>query len=369
MRLQPVLWTGRTGVAATTLMLGLLAAPGTGVRTPGLTRAGLSYPLDGIHSEADFEQRTLAGGCWLAGLPGFPRYNGRNVHAGIDLRADQGDPIYAVGPGIVDPCSDTVHRGYGPGWSPGYAVVVRGTEDGGGRYCIVYGHTQNHRVHGGDAVAAGQPLAEVGPWLPEDGGPHLHLTVRLGDLPTQGWGTPTMGPTTPQSGAESAMAPLDVVSLGYRDPRSLLRGETNLELLVGTASDGTRYPQLLLRYLAGYHPTEPAGATGGAVANALGLPSAGAGRPSDRVERSGDGVLQAFRGENGDAGALLLRNGAPHAIWVHGPIWDAYLKRGGPTRFGYPSAEEQVVGGVRVQQFAGAVIVWDPLTGVAIVPD
>jgi len=105
------------------------------------------------------------------------------------------------------------------------------------------------------------------------------------------------------------------------------------------------------------------------VANALGLPSAGAGRPSDRVEQCGDGVLQAFRAEGGEAGALLLRHGAPQAIWVHGPIWDTYLKRGGPARFGYPSAEERLVGGVRVQQFAEAAIVWDPLTGVSIVPD
>jgi murein DD-endopeptidase MepM/ murein hydrolase activator NlpD len=192
--------------------------PGPGAAT-GLQ---VCFPLDGLRCQQDLAGRLMSGGCWLAGLPGYPRYNGTHVHAGIDLRASLGDAIYALVDGTVDPASDVPHGGYGPGWTQGGAMIVRSILPDGSPYLIVYGHTQNHRVKGGDMVQAGQMLGEVGPWLDTEGGPHLHLTVRLGDLPRFGWGTPTLAGQPVREGAECAGSEEDVLKLGYRNPLVLL---------------------------------------------------------------------------------------------------------------------------------------------------
>jgi len=138
---------------------------GTALRA-GAQPAGFSYPLDGLNSVDDLRARMLSGGCWLSGLPAILPTTAANVHAGIDLRATLGDTIYAIAPGTVDPTSDMIHSGYGPGWTPGRCLIERCVLPDGTAYLAVYGHTQNHRVKGGDRVEAGQALAEVGPGSP-----------------------------------------------------------------------------------------------------------------------------------------------------------------------------------------------------------
>ena len=188
----------------------------------------VAYPFASVHNESELLSRLMCG--WLAGLPDHPRYNGTHVHAGVDLRATLGEPIVAILDGIVDPVSDTPHAGYGPGWTQGRVLIVRSArrpvvpEPAAASFLIVYGHTQNHRVKGGQRVRAGQVLAEVGPWLSAEGGPHLHVTVRLGDMPRYGWGTPTLAGNRLREGAEQVACEEDVLRLGYRDPLAALWG-------------------------------------------------------------------------------------------------------------------------------------------------
>lgn len=208
----------------------LLCASGLTAAPDGAPPAPVCYPFNTIHNDQELLGRIMSGGCWCAGLPGRPRYNGTHVHAGVDLRATLGEPICAIVDGIVDPRSDTPHSGYGPGWTMGGVMIVRsliprGPEDQQDvSLLVVYGHTQNHCVQGGDVVRAGQMLAEVGPWLQTEGGPHLHVTVRLGAMPRYGWGTPTLAGQPVREGAEVVACEEDVRRLGYRDPLSALWG-------------------------------------------------------------------------------------------------------------------------------------------------
>jgi murein DD-endopeptidase MepM/ murein hydrolase activator NlpD len=226
---------GRATAAMTTLRLPLLCAfvCAVGFALTGAAVAdtpAVSFPFPGVTDEAGLRARMMCG--WLAGLPGYRRYNGSHIHAGVDFRATLGEPILAILDGVVDPRSDTPHSGYGPGWTQGGVMIVRsplpGPEAPAGAsassFLVVYGHTQNHRVKGGDVVRAGQVLAEVGPWLASEGGPHLHVTVRLGDLPRYGWGTPTLAGNPVRDGAETAGCEQDVLNLGYREPLAALWG-------------------------------------------------------------------------------------------------------------------------------------------------
>lgn len=338
--------------------------------TPGLTAAGFSYPLDGIVDLTTFAARTLSGGCWLAGLPGFPRYNGRHVHAGIDLRASLGDIVYAVGPGVVDPASDVPHRGYGPGWSAGSVLIIRTVFPGGGGYLTVYGHTQQHLVRGGEAVKAGQPIAQVGPWNEDEGGPHLHLTVRVGELPAQGWGTPTFGEVGSRPGAEAATEPAAVVRLGYRDPRWLLSGLVDREMLVGRMADQGRDARLVARYQMAFQSVPEASAPGGCVViNAVGLPCALNDGDSAFARARAGGVVQFFETEGGERSALMAADGGAAAFQVSGALGGAYWRRGGPERFGYPLGEQELREGRIRQCFARAVLLVEEDGSVMIVPN
>lgn len=180
------------------------------------------YPLPHIRSRVDLQGRLMnGGGSWLAGLPGRPSYNGTNVHAGLDLAANVGEAVCAVAGGVVDALSDHQHAGYGPNWTRGGVIIIRSSSVDNLPYLIVYGHTQNHCVRGGQVVQPGGKIGEVGPWLPVQGGPHLHLTVRLGELPRYGWGTPTLIGQPLRDGAESVTCEDDVLRLGYVNPLDL----------------------------------------------------------------------------------------------------------------------------------------------------
>jgi murein DD-endopeptidase MepM/ murein hydrolase activator NlpD len=100
------------------------------------------------------------------GGPAFARRD--KFHAGIDLRGAAGDPIRAVGEGVV--------RRAGPRGGYGNAVEV----DHGGGVTTLYAHASEVLVNPGERVAAQQEIARVG----QSGratGPHLHFEVRHND--------------------------------------------------------------------------------------------------------------------------------------------------------------------------------------------
>ncbi|WP_245753239.1 M23 family metallopeptidase [Geodermatophilus ruber] len=86
------------------------------------------------------------------------------LHAGVDIAAPIGTPIYAAHSGIVE------RAGTATGF--GLAVYIRG-DDGA---VTVYGHVNDYYVRAGERVVAGEPIAEVGN-RGQSTGPHLHFEV------------------------------------------------------------------------------------------------------------------------------------------------------------------------------------------------
>jgi len=92
------------------------------------------------------------------------------LHAGIDIGAPLGAPVYAMSDGVV------LYSGAAVGF--GQQIVLQ--HDGG--ITTVYGHMSQLLVRGG-RVQAGQPIALVGN-EGESTGPHLHAEVRIDGAPT-----------------------------------------------------------------------------------------------------------------------------------------------------------------------------------------
>jgi murein DD-endopeptidase MepM/ murein hydrolase activator NlpD len=89
------------------------------------------------------------------------------LHAGIDIAAPIGTPVISPADGVV------LQAGAASGF--GLAVAV---QHGDGTI-TVYGHINQHFVSVGQAVAAGQQIAEVGN-RGQSSGPHLHFEVHTG---------------------------------------------------------------------------------------------------------------------------------------------------------------------------------------------
>jgi len=341
--------------------VGLVAGADDGFPSPS-TRY---YPLAGIRNEADLRSRMLSNGGWLAGLPGHPNYTGSNVHAGIDIRAQLGEPVIAVLDGIVDPASDTPHNGYGPGWTVGRVMIVRSALPDGTSFLLVYGHTQNHRVKGGDVVHAGDMLCEIGPWLVQEGGPHLHLTLRFGELPRWGWGTPTLPGKPLRDGAECAGSEEEVLALGYRNPLPLLLG------------GGVTPPQAVTWTAPPYVDPVPADLRQrfGLLCEALWRRLAPEGcaivpyqplkeqalKSADMV-RWGKTWTRTFVAEDGEVGAAMWPDGTEDIYWIGGPIWQAYAKAGGPDKLGMPCSIQHDWGDCIAQSYSNALIVYETAT-------
>ena len=86
-------------------------------------------------------------------------------HAGIDIQADLGTPVYAAAPGDV----------YFSGSAPGYGRVVKIEHMNG--FTSVYAHNLQNLVNAGDRVEAGAVIATVG----KSKGAvttHLHFEIR-----------------------------------------------------------------------------------------------------------------------------------------------------------------------------------------------
>lgn len=118
----------------------------------------------------------------------FGESNGRwwNKHTGLDLQAKYGSRVKAVAAGVV--IKTTYDRYYGR------IVVVRGNG-----YDVWYGHLAKIGVRLGDLLHAGSAIGKLGA-SGHVTGPHLHIEVRVHDLPTNPrhflWG-PTMGHPDP----------------------------------------------------------------------------------------------------------------------------------------------------------------------------
>jgi murein DD-endopeptidase MepM/ murein hydrolase activator NlpD len=104
-----------------------------------------------------------------------PIYGDRRLHAGIDLKASVGTPVYAAGDGTV------VFAGVKTGY--GNTIVI----DHGGQLATLYAHNSQLLVATGATVRRGQQIALAGA-TGNVTGPHVHFEVRRGGAPVDPMG-------------------------------------------------------------------------------------------------------------------------------------------------------------------------------------
>jgi murein DD-endopeptidase MepM/ murein hydrolase activator NlpD len=105
-----------------------------------------------------------------------PYYRVWQLHAGVDLAAAEGTPIYAAGDGQVA----------NAGWSGGYGnytCIYHGRYQGKG-LSTCYGHQSELLVHAGQQVHRGDLIGRVGS-TGASTGDHLHFEVRVDGSPVQ----------------------------------------------------------------------------------------------------------------------------------------------------------------------------------------
>lgn len=125
-------------------------------RPAGVASGAYAWPLRAYRLTSGFGRRSL----WVAGS---------NFHAGLDLAATTGTPIYAATAGTV------VQAGWG-GW--GLNVIV-GTGD---NVTNIYGHMSRTAVSSGETVKRGQVVGFVG-CTGACTGPHVHFEVQVNGAP------------------------------------------------------------------------------------------------------------------------------------------------------------------------------------------
>ena len=103
-------------------------------------------------------------------LQGFNTANGVK-HDGIDIKGQEGDPVYAVADGTVIYSNDTI-RGYGN-------MIILKHKNG---FVTVYAHNSVNMVKKGQTVKQGQIIARVG-HTGYATGSHLHFEIRLHAIP------------------------------------------------------------------------------------------------------------------------------------------------------------------------------------------
>ena len=95
------------------------------------------------------------------------------LHAGIDLAAPGGTPIYAAASGYVQVA----------GWSSGgygnYVIIYHGSMSDGNAYSTLYGHMRSVATSAGKYVKQGELIGYVGS-TGNSTGNHLHLEVWKG---------------------------------------------------------------------------------------------------------------------------------------------------------------------------------------------
>ncbi len=103
-----------------------------------------------------------------------PFTNARDFHAGIDLAAREGTPVYATGDGRVVFAGRYPLRRNVRWWRYCNLVVL----DHGRRYLTIYAHLQDVSVRRGQRVRRGEVIGTVGNtgWSTS---PHLHYEVRV----------------------------------------------------------------------------------------------------------------------------------------------------------------------------------------------
>ena len=162
------------------------SSPGQGRGISPVVR-GLLVPIDGADVPTDLDL-----------LPNSPRAYRAGWHEGIDFPADQGTPVRAAAAGtvvrvdreFVDWEAAAMDAGLEAAIALGYTPDetldrIRGRQvwiDHGRQVVTRYAHLDSVAdLRVGETVRRGQVIGSVGSTGFGEGGPHLHLEVRVGD--------------------------------------------------------------------------------------------------------------------------------------------------------------------------------------------
>jgi murein DD-endopeptidase MepM/ murein hydrolase activator NlpD len=134
-----------------------------------LSPTGFYYPTG---TQPFFYARWLASGC-----DGKSEYSSGTYHTGLDIRANLGDPVYAIAAGYVIELSDKPTSGWGnTGGVYNKGVLIKHHLKDGSSFVAIYGHLQTAiQLH--SYVQAGEVIGTIGDWSPT----HLHLTIAPGE--------------------------------------------------------------------------------------------------------------------------------------------------------------------------------------------
>lgn len=142
---SPTLGTGEDAVAYSS------PVPTRGISVPS------RMPLEGASLTSGFGMRT------------HPVLGGRRAHAGIDLAAPTGTPVYATADGIIGRAD----------WFSSYGLYI--SINHGASMETRYAHLSRLAVAAGDSVKKGDLIGYVGS-TGRSTGPHLHYEVRVDGL-------------------------------------------------------------------------------------------------------------------------------------------------------------------------------------------
>ena len=145
----------RSTVAGTAMIVEFATSPprpSARMRSGGVLPVGM--PVSAARLTSGFGMRT------------HPIRGGARAHAGIDLAAPYGSPVFATSDGVVGAA----------GWSGGYGLMI--TIGHGDGIQTRYGHLSRLNVAAGQEVVRGDVIGFVGS-TGESTGPHVHYEVRV----------------------------------------------------------------------------------------------------------------------------------------------------------------------------------------------
>lgn len=113
--------------------------------------------------------RTRSATTYTSSSGSVERYNPHQMHTGLDLQANEGDPVFAARGGVL------VHINLISGDTNDRRMFIRHSDPGAPSFITRYLHVKDPKINVGDSVDQGQCIAEIG--RPRD--PHLHFEIRL----------------------------------------------------------------------------------------------------------------------------------------------------------------------------------------------
>lgn len=141
-------------------------SPSVGVGAETAYSVPFTRPTVSVPSRMPLEGAALTSGF---GMRTHPVLGGRRQHAGIDLAAPTGTPVYATADGLVGRAD----------WYSSYGLYI--SIDHGASMETRYAHLSRLAVAAGDFVKKGDLIGYVGS-TGRSTGPHLHYEVRIDGL-------------------------------------------------------------------------------------------------------------------------------------------------------------------------------------------